>query len=837
MPQEYKFNDADGPYIREAFEGLVRSAGMSFTTEGERYVVHGQYGRMVLAFYTREEGKLFVKPWSGTNQTLREVFAPVLQAKHTSKLSQGDSGLYFYRNELLGREVVLTHTSLRESAQRLKDVAYLAAGYFCDAAGESNGGAMQAKFSERIGKLYSNGNGTDYISSYYSDDKNLRIMLPKDSGGMSKEQRGEVVFTDGVRYVPDPGASSGFKKLPDRATYVVLYRFDNGPDDRSLIATAVAHQRISEKGAGDAQREKKYSSNAFSDTSSAFFFFGIERKPVEQGADSQAFIHALDKSALGEVFLCEGWATGASIHEATGKPVLCAMDTNGLIKKTPALCAMLPGINITFVADNDCWQKDGVTPRHLSSNAGVKSAIIAARRARLAGAGRVRIALQKNTDSGAPEHGENGGSDVNDVLCYHAQKGDRMAGLERVRAICEMAIEMDAHGNFPAPQNAQPHQKVIAEILHEACQPDTQGNSIVPSFDTLRWDYNAEVAQKRIDALEEAFIPVARAIKVNLQGLGETNCDLAQLPASFVTGERKRGVMYVACARPGVGDSSHAGKWFIAKTGEPLADTFGEKIDSLVKNATRNLSSCVRAENGRYILDSTLMEQRRQAYTKFCLRNMVRFKFYLPVNAQVDWEQVAAGLPQNAKEVVSKKLQAIAQQAHKRTSAPIQENLARFGQNLLVFRICSFNPPKEDQQHPTVNTARGFLVVPQDTSLSAAVDAAANELISKERNKHHAVAAPDLDAPRKIRALGGEAWAVSSAEQLSSFLDATHKMLAQHHQAKISQKATAHHDATVVTPRPTAAHTVEAVPQEVFNALQKLASELVFTKKLGYGAS
>lgn len=837
MQQEYKFNDADGPAIREAFENLVRNAGMSFSTQGERYVVHtSNASSMELAFYTRGEGKLYVKHWSGTNQTLRSVFAPVLQAKHTSSLSQGDGGLYFFKNELLGRDVVLTPTPLRESTLRLKEVAYLAGSYFCDAAGEHNGGAMQTKFSERISKIYTNGNGTDYISGYYPDAKNLRVMLPQEQGGMPKDQRGDVIFTDGVRYAPDPGTPSGFKKIPDRATYIVLYRLDSGPDEKSLIATAVAHQKISEPESGSSTRDKRYSSNAYSDTSSGLFFFGIQRKPVALDADSQAFIHALDKNAFGEVYVCEGWATGASIHEATGKPVLCAMDTNGLVKKIPALCALNPGINITFVADNDCWKKDGVTPRPLSSNAGVKSAIIAARRARLAGAGKVSIALQKNTDAGSPENGEKGGSDVNDVLCYHAQKGDRSAGLERARAICELAIEMDRQGNFPVPANAHPHQRVIAEILHEMCHPNEQGHSIVPSFDAIRWDFKAEVAQKRIDALEEAFIPVVRSKKVNLQGLGEVNCDIAQLPASMVTGVRnRRGVMYVACARPGVGDSAIAGQWFIAKTGESLGDAFGERIDALVKTATRNLSSCVRAENGRYTLDSNIMEQRRQAYKKFCLRNMVGFKFYLPIDATVDWKQVTDGLPQSAKEIISQKLQDLAQLAHKKTPDALTANLARFGQGMLAFRVCSFNPPKQEQQPPSVNTAKGFLVVPQNSSLSAAADAAVNELISKERKSHPGVDGTSLDTPKPMKALGSNVWAVSSTEQLTSFLDATHTMLSHLPKADATQKAAAHHSEAATAPRQASPRPAKAVSQEVLNALQKLASELVFTRKLGYG--
>jgi hypothetical protein len=49
------------------------------------------------------------------------------------------------------------------------------------------------------------------------------------------------------------------------------------------------------------------------------------------------------------VVVCEGFSTGASIHQATGLPVACAMMANNL----PAVCDALPFTNLIVAADND----------------------------------------------------------------------------------------------------------------------------------------------------------------------------------------------------------------------------------------------------------------------------------------------------------------------------------------------------------------------------------------------------------------------------------------------------------------------------------------------------
>jgi len=57
--------------------------------------------------------------------------------------------------------------------------------------------------------------------------------------------------------------------------------------------------------------------------------------------------------ATGAFLICEGWATGASLHEATGLPVVAAMDAGNLGPVTERLRKVHPSAAITIVADND----------------------------------------------------------------------------------------------------------------------------------------------------------------------------------------------------------------------------------------------------------------------------------------------------------------------------------------------------------------------------------------------------------------------------------------------------------------------------------------------------
>jgi len=82
----------------------------------------------------------------------------------------------------------------------------------------------------------------------------------------------------------------------------------------------------------------------------------------------------------GPVLICEGWATAASLHMATGHIVIAAMDAGNLMPVAEALRARFPAAEIVLVADND-------TKPDRDTNPGVE----AARKVALAVDGRLAV--------------------------------------------------------------------------------------------------------------------------------------------------------------------------------------------------------------------------------------------------------------------------------------------------------------------------------------------------------------------------------------------------------------------------------------------------------------
>jgi len=60
----------------------------------------------------------------------------------------------------------------------------------------------------------------------------------------------------------------------------------------------------------------------------------------------------------GALVICEGFATGASIHEATGIAVVCAMDSGNLLAVSKALREKFPAREIIIAADDDRWKPE-----------------------------------------------------------------------------------------------------------------------------------------------------------------------------------------------------------------------------------------------------------------------------------------------------------------------------------------------------------------------------------------------------------------------------------------------------------------------------------------------
>ncbi|CAI06856.1 toprim domain-containing protein [Aromatoleum aromaticum] len=71
------------------------------------------------------------------------------------------------------------------------------------------------------------------------------------------------------------------------------------------------------------------------------------------------------------LLICEGWATGATLHEESGLPALCAMNAGNLLPVAKAARAAWPAAELVICADNDRGTEGnpGVTAATAAANA------------------------------------------------------------------------------------------------------------------------------------------------------------------------------------------------------------------------------------------------------------------------------------------------------------------------------------------------------------------------------------------------------------------------------------------------------------------------------------
>ena len=95
---------------------------------------------------------------------------------------------------------------------------------------------------------------------------------------------------------------------------------------------------------------------------------GSNNKWFVPGARKQGCFHILgqpletvkeENPVEDTVYVCEGYATGASIHAATNKTVAIAFDAGNLKPVVSAIRGKYPKVGIILAADNDQWQDDG----------------------------------------------------------------------------------------------------------------------------------------------------------------------------------------------------------------------------------------------------------------------------------------------------------------------------------------------------------------------------------------------------------------------------------------------------------------------------------------------
>ena len=208
----------------------------------------------------------------------------------------------------------------------------------------------------------------------------------------------------------------------------------------------------------------------------------------------------------GPLLICEGWATGASLHMATGHSVIAAMDAGNLLPVAQALRARIPESDLVLVADND-------TKPDRDTNPGVE----AARKAAFAVDARIAV----------PE----AAGDANDLHCA--------AGLESVAALVAGAVKIPPPPpTYPAP--------VLSPEDARARLADA-----IASFMAAVPEYWAavEAAQEEVESrdpldfnlVEPAVFPPLLGLPVEV-GLGKTSrarAAIADLIESGALGGRK----------------------------------------------------------------------------------------------------------------------------------------------------------------------------------------------------------------------------------------------------------------------------------------------------------
>ena len=83
-------------------------------------------------------------------------------------------------------------------------------------------------------------------------------------------------------------------------------------------------------------------------------------KSYLRGGEKQGSFHMVGTPTTGRpVIFCEGYATGASIHEATGECVVVCFDAGNLLPVTEALASTMQGLSFVVAADDDRETRSG----------------------------------------------------------------------------------------------------------------------------------------------------------------------------------------------------------------------------------------------------------------------------------------------------------------------------------------------------------------------------------------------------------------------------------------------------------------------------------------------
>lgn len=108
------------------------------------------------------------------------------------------------------------------------------------------------------------------------------------------------------------------------------------------------------------------------------FFPGADKPLFLKGAGTTKNCYVTVISAkfdeAGKLYLCEGWATGWSIHRATEVPAIVCFSDSGIVNVAPIMRRKYPSAQIVIAADNDRWTKREGKPYNPGVEAARKAA-------------------------------------------------------------------------------------------------------------------------------------------------------------------------------------------------------------------------------------------------------------------------------------------------------------------------------------------------------------------------------------------------------------------------------------------------------------------------------
>jgi putative DNA primase/helicase len=159
-----------------------------------------------------------------------------------------------------------------------------------------------------------------------------------------------------------------------------------------------------------------------------------------------------DRTARPALLVAEGYATAATLHEATGHPVAVAFDAGNLVHVARALRELYPAALLVV-----CGDDDSDTEAKTGRNTGRLKATAAAQ-----AVGGVAV---------FPEGLPPGGSDFNDLVSHMA--GREAAGLAEVQATVQRAI--DAAPATPAASATAPQSAKLGKVKGKAAASASGG--------------------------------------------------------------------------------------------------------------------------------------------------------------------------------------------------------------------------------------------------------------------------------------------------------------------------------------------------------------------------